>query len=111
MRQHNGLSEQDGAEDPGKLDLAHQKRSLKSETVFSFFLGSLSFFFGLGLVDIEPTVVFKKGSFLKLRNRCTVLGVAHESRTVSRERRGLDGVLRERFFCVDLYRYNFSIGP
>ena len=48
--------------------------------------------------------------FVRLRDRCLALGVYHESRTESHARTGLDGVEREVFFCVDTYRYNFSVG-
>jgi len=48
--------------------------------------------------------------FLKLRHRCNVLGVYHDTISESRIRRDWDGLEREYIVCIDSYRYNISIG-
>ena len=49
-------------------------------------------------------------TFVKLPVKCIASGFYQESTTESVARTGLDGVEREDFFCVDTYRYNFSVG-
>jgi hypothetical protein len=65
----------------------------------------------IGTKIADETEIFQpEKAFMKLRARCTALGVDREYLTTeSHTRTGLDGIEREEFVCIEAYRYKFSV--
>jgi hypothetical protein len=60
---------------------------------------------------VEESKQYQPGTiFLQLADQCHVLGVDYESITISMSRAGMDRVQRMHPWCLDLYRYNFTVG-